>query len=68
MIKTSHYLIKGGILTDAQKRNIAEQLLTSVSTPEQAKRFYTGVRYPDNTDQNGRQIYPLFFIPPYNDG
>jgi hypothetical protein len=68
MIITNHYLIKGGELTGPQKQNIVHQLLTARTTPEQAKRFYIGVKFPDNTDENGRQMYPLFFIPPYNDG
>ncbi|HPF55601.1 MAG TPA: hypothetical protein PLV03_03595, partial [Clostridiales bacterium] len=38
------------------------------STPEQATRFYAGVRFPGNTDANGRRMYPVFFIPPYNGG
>lgn len=68
MIKTNHYLIRGGTLTDTQKQNIINKLLAAKSTSEQAKRFYIGVKYPDNTDPAGRQMYPLFFIPPYNDG
>ncbi|MDD4495113.1 MAG: hypothetical protein PHV32_12375 [Eubacteriales bacterium] len=68
MMKTNHHLIKGGILTDAQKQNIVHQLLAARTTPEQAKRFYIGVKFPNNTDHNGCQMYPFFFIPPYNDG
>ena len=68
MIKTNHYLIKGGELTDTQKRNIVNQLLYARSTPEQAQRFYLGVKYPNNTDSVGRHMYPIYFIPPYNDG
>lgn len=68
MIKTNHYLIKGGDLNEAQKRNIVSQLLNAKSTPEQARRFYIGVKFPDNTDSSGRHMYPLYFIPPYNDG
>jgi len=68
MIKTNHYLIKGGVLTDTQRKNIAVQLFAQKCTSEAARRFYTGVKYPGNTDENGRQMYPLFFIPPYNGG
>ena len=68
MVKTNHYLIKGGELTDAQKTNIIRQLLAAKSTPQQAVRFYAGVRFPGNTDSSGRRMYPEFFIPPYNGG
>jgi len=68
MIKTNHYLIKGGILIDSQKDNIVGQLLSAQSKPEQVKRFYIGVKFPNNIDGEGRQMYPIFFIPPYNNG
>lgn len=68
MIKANHYLIKGGMLTDAQKQNIVRQLMAARSTQDQARRFYAGVKFPDNIDPDGRQMYPFFFIPPYNDG
>lgn len=68
MVKTNHYLIKGGTLTELQKQSIVSQLLAAKSTYQQAQRFYVGVKYPNNTDQSDRQMYPLFFIPPYNDG
>lgn len=68
IIKTNHYLIKGGILTEKQKVTIVNQLLSAQNTPEQAKRFYDGVRYPNNIDKSGRRMYPIYFIPPYNDG
>lgn len=68
MIKTNHYLIKGGDLSDKHKANIASQLLSARSTPEQAKRFYVAVKYPNNIDSGGRRMYPTYYIPPYNDG
>ena len=68
MIKTNHYLIKGGVFTEPQKRNIIQQLLSAKSTPEQAKRFYVGVKFSNNTDSQGRRMYPEYCIPPYNDG
>ncbi|MGI6716838.1 MAG: hypothetical protein ACOX3X_06575 [Eubacteriales bacterium] len=68
MIKTNHCLIKSGYLTESLKQNIVRQLMEARTAPEVAKKFYIGVKYPDNTDINGRQMYPLFFIPPYNDG
>ena len=68
MIKTNHYLIKGGQLTDAHKAKIVNQFLDEVSSQSVADRFYTGVKFPKNTDDTGRQMYPWFYIPPYNGG
>lgn len=68
MIKTNHYLIKDGILTEKQKKNISEQLLSAKSTPEQAQKFYKGVKFHNNIDAEGRRMYPVFYIPPYNNG
>jgi hypothetical protein len=48
MIKTNHYLIKGGQLTDAQKDNITGQFLASRSRPD-VKRWGS--------------MYPAFYIP-----
>jgi len=68
MIKTNHHLIKDGELTDAQKANIVRQLLTAQSDERIKQSFYKGVKYPGNTDKNGTgHMYPLFFIPPYNE-
>ncbi|NCA67709.1 MAG: hypothetical protein EOM87_06575 [Clostridia bacterium] len=66
MIKTNHHLIKGGGLTESHKSNITGQLLAAKNTPEQARRFYIGVKFPENTDGDGRKMYPIFFIPLYN--
>ncbi|CAH1191832.1 hypothetical protein PAECIP111892_00760 [Paenibacillus auburnensis] len=68
MIQTNHYLIKNGSLTDSQKDNIVWQFFSAQTKPEQAKRFYQSVKFPNNIDSHGRQMYPVFFIPPYNDG
>lgn len=68
MIKTNHYLIKGGVLSDGQKNTIVNQFLSSICTKQESQRFYQGVRYPNNMDRSGRRLYPIFFIPPYNDG
>lgn len=68
MIKTNHHLIKDGELNDNQKRNICNQLLDGISSREQAARFYIGVKFPNNIDRSGRRMYPIYYIPPYNDG
>jgi hypothetical protein len=68
MVKTNHYLIKGGELTEPQKANITAQLLAARSDERTRQNFYRGVKYPGNTDSSGRRMYPVFFIPPYNGG
>lgn len=71
MIKTNHYLIQNpreDSLSPAQKNRIVRELLAARSTPEQCRRFYLGVKFPDNRDAHGMRLYPDFFIPPYNDG
>ena len=68
MLKTNYHLIKDGVLTDAQKHNIVDLFLAARSTPDQTQQFYIGVKFPDNFDSTGRHMYPVYFIPPYNDG
>jgi len=65
MIKTNHYLIEGGELTDAHKSKIVKRLLEARSTSEQAQRFYRGVRA---FNENEQRMYPIFYIPSYNNG
>jgi len=69
MIKTNHYLIKGGSLTNSQKENIVRQLLVARSDVRAKKSFYKSMNYQNNTDKNGNIVgtYPAFYIPPYND-
>lgn len=68
MVKANYYLIKGGTLTQRQSEKIVNQLLASISSDTVARNFYRSVRYPDNSDKNGHKMYPLYFIPPYNNG
>ena len=68
MIKTNHYLIQGGVLSASQKANITNQFLSNRSSGQAAEKFYAGVKYPNNIDAEKRRMYPIFFIPPYNDG
>jgi len=58
MIKTNHYLIKGGELTSAHKANITRQLLSARSDGRKKPRFM----------QADPTMYPQYFIPPYNNG
>lgn len=57
-----------GTLAPNQREEAAAVLLAARTTKERAERFYAGVRYPGNRDAAGRELYPLFFIPPYNQG
>lgn len=59
MVKTNHYLLKGGTLTDGQKANIVSQFMAVKSGGK--------MRYSNNGCDK-RRMYPEFFIPPYNDG
>ena len=68
MIKINHNLIKGIKLTDIQKSDIVNLFLIERSSSEQAQRFYDRVKYYNNFDNNGRRMYPVFYIPPYNEG
>lgn len=68
MIKSNHHLIKGGSFTASQRNTVIKGLLSAESSSACAERFYEGVRYFGNTDNSGRRMYPIFFIPPYNDG
>jgi hypothetical protein len=51
-------------LSPERKAEAVSVLLAARSSPEQARRFHNGVRYPGNTGG----MYPQFFIPPYNGG
>jgi len=64
MIKTNHYIIKGGELTEKHKENIVKQFLLAQNDKNTKERFYIGVNYPNNKDG----MYPAFYIPPYNNG
>ncbi|MFA6947997.1 MAG: hypothetical protein WCQ72_03370 [Eubacteriales bacterium] len=68
MIKINHQLIAGRKLSDDERRSAAQKLLGARSTENEARRFWDGVHYSGNRDASGREMYPMFFIPPYNGG
>ena len=73
MIKTNHYLIKGGEMTSPQKANIIRQLLAARSDESTVLSFKKGVAAPEylyalGQSRDERKMYPLFYIPPYNGG
>jgi len=55
MIKTNHYLIKGGELTEQHKATIARKLRENRKTDGRMRTF-------------DPYAYPKFYIPPYNNG
>jgi len=57
-VKTNHYLIKGGKLTDAHKASITRQLFEAQNGKKKKPRFI----------EEGGTMYPQFYIPPYNNG
>ncbi len=68
MLKTNYRIILGENIVDAEKHNITERLLGAKSTREQVRRFYGGVGFAGNIEENASRMYPEFFIPPYNNG
>ena len=73
MLKTNHYLIKGGKLNDIQQANIVGQLLSARSDERSIESFKKGVKAPEymvsiRQSNDNRIMYPLFYIPLYNDG
>lgn len=62
LCKTNHQLIKGKVFSDDEKKYITDILLNNVSSKTAIERFNKGVKAP----QDGRIMYPLFYIPPYN--
>lgn len=73
MIKTNYYLIKGGLLLETQKKTIINNLLTAKSNDNIIYNFKKSVKAPEyyrslNQSNDLRVMYPLFFIPPFNNG
>lgn len=62
LCKTNHQLIKGKVFSDEEKKNITDIFLNNICDKNVIERFNKGVKAP----QDGRIMYPLFFIPPYN--
>jgi len=62
MVKTNHYLIKGGELTEEHKLTITKRLLAAKTTPEQARRRFTKIAGSE------RDMYPYSYVLPYNGG
>lgn len=58
MIKTNHHLIKGGVLSEPQKSSIVKKLLSECTSNSTSLK--------QNLNSNERCMYPIFYIPTYN--
>ncbi|HAN20620.1 MAG: hypothetical protein A2Y15_06600 [Clostridiales bacterium GWF2_36_10] len=62
---TNLQLIKGRVFTQEEKQKITKHFLDGVSDEKTVLRFHKGVNAPRDETGDSRQMYPLFFIPPY---
>lgn len=60
--RTNLELMKGKDFSDSEKQQITKSLLSAVSSEDTVSRFHKGVK----TEYTN--MYPMFYIPPYNDG
>ena len=65
MIKTNHDLIKDRRLSNSQINTVVKQFLSDRNTAKQTSDIDRNIF--GNPDKN-KKMYPLFYIPPYNDG
>ena len=68
MIQVNRYMLQDGVLTDEQRSKVVRILLDARTSEAEANRFYRSVRFPENIDESGRRLYPIYYIPPYNGG
>lgn len=66
VISLNRRLIEGDTITPAERQTASELFLANVSDRRTVTRFHNGVNAPGPED--GRRMYPEFFIPPYNEG
>jgi len=57
-------MMRGKEFPESEKQKIVNSLLSAVSDEDTVKRFHRGVKAPDD----GRNMYPKFYITPYNNG
>ena len=65
MIKVNHDLIKDRRLSNSQINTVVKQFLSDKNTAEHTSDIERNIF--SNPDKN-KKMYPLFYIPPYNDG
>jgi hypothetical protein len=62
LFRTSEKIIRGDEFSPEEKKNITDRFLNNISSNNIIERFNKSVKSPDD----GRVMYPLFFIPPYS--
>ena len=63
LMETNRKEASGTVFTEQEKRNVVEQLLSGVACKEDIKKYKLRMRVNPYTDN----IYPNYFIPPYNE-
>jgi hypothetical protein len=61
--KVNNDLLKGKEISPAEREYIVKRFIGGVSSKHTVERFHKGVKAEDNGN-----MYPFFYIPPYNDG
>ncbi|MBK1812240.1 hypothetical protein JHL18_16575 [Clostridium sp. YIM B02505] len=67
VFKINESIIKDKIISDDEKREISDILLKSVADKSTIEHFYSNMKIPKGNIKL-TEIYPLFYIPPYNEG
>ncbi|MDF2685745.1 MAG: hypothetical protein K0S55_926 [Clostridia bacterium] len=65
MLKVNFELIKGRSFTEEEKLKTVKIFLSGISDEKTVKRFHIGVNAPREENGDSRQMYPIFYIPPY---
>lgn len=68
MVKANYKLIQEGSISENEKAVIVTELLAARSNPEQVIRFHTAINNFNLTNAGTDKMYPVFYIPPYNNG
>jgi hypothetical protein len=64
LYNTNAVLLSGRSIPETEKRDIAMYLLSLANTPEEVNSFRKGV----GAKGGNRNMYPSFYVPPYNNG
>lgn len=68
MFKANNALLKNEEIKTVDREYIIKRFLDGVSTEYVVKSFHKGVHAPSKENGDTREMYPLFYIPPYNAG
>ena len=67
VVWANHRIILGADWPESERAEAVRRLLAARS-PAAAGRFWDGVRRPKAAGDRGREMYPLFYVPPYDGG